>query len=690
MESVDYDSRVYAMSSLLDYSQVTPARKLRRLENKKRKITAFLEISKINDEDRKNTNVDMKRRSSNEELEIHSSASHPKRMKHEGKASCSVDSGFPSSPSSSLGLGERCISVTRPSMSPDELAALRAQLRERQKAKMQKPLFYFTPVGNEAEFHGLANEVLSTPIFLQDIQHLLLCALLGDLAPYKPRWCKLLRWFKVSHVVTLVVEGASSQNFVDHKKELVRVSQLFDKVVEVIPPAKYSSSIPEELLCVAMSVTAQLKMEQRQKSSEVHDLANIQRSYHSCFRIQPPPPPQPPSNGLTTAKPLKPPPSGNKDMFPRLLLLLNPLVMLVENYPLPVKGRQEDKYRDYVFTKDVYEDVTTSSPLFAVDCEMCLTENNILEVARITIVDENLEVVLDTLVKPESPITNYLTSFSGITAPMLINVSTTLADVQQKIRTLLPADAILCGQSLNSDLHALKMMHPYVIDTSIIYNISGVRQKKPSLKLLSQMFLNTEIQSSSKGHCSAEDSMATMRLVQHKLQHSVEYGDVVMGGNNALPRSNPDSSSSPQVPGHLQNKTGLVTSFYSHIKDKNKTAALIGSAEALSQYSLEEVGFHNVGNVAHFVCAGNKEVAQHLKEQPINYNFTLAHMDLQRLEYEPDRQQSIFYKLDQRIAKTYKALAPNALFVVIFSGTTASEETRRKYHSGLCMVKVKS
>lgn len=58
---------------------------------------------------------------------------------------------------------------------------------------------------------------------------------------------------------------------------------------------------------------------------------------------------------------------------------------------------------------------------------------------------------------------------------MLEGVTTTLSDVQQTLRKLLPADAILVGQSLNSDLHTLKMMHPYIIDTSVIFNITGDR-----------------------------------------------------------------------------------------------------------------------------------------------------------------------------------------------------------------------
>lgn len=85
--------------------------------------------------------------------------------------------------------------------------------------------------------------------------------------------------------------------------------------------------------------------------------------------------------------------------------------------------------------------------------------------------------------KPENAITNYLTRYSGITEEMLNDVTVTLHDVQQTLRTLLPPDAILVGQSLNSDLHTLKMMHPYIIDTSVIFNLTGDRYYKISVNV---------------------------------------------------------------------------------------------------------------------------------------------------------------------------------------------------------------
>lgn len=125
----------------------------------------------------------------------------------------------------------------------------------------------------------------------------------------------------------------------------------------------------------------------------------------------------------------------------------------------------ENKYDGYVLTKNKYMDVSPFSPMFGVDCEMCKTSTGDLELTRISIVDEKLNVFYETLVKPHNKIVDYLTRYSGITPKLMKNVTTRLKDVQDALRILLPANAILVGQSLSNDLHALKMMHPYIIDT---------------------------------------------------------------------------------------------------------------------------------------------------------------------------------------------------------------------------------
>jgi len=60
-------------------------------------------------------------------------------------------------------------------------------------------------------------------------------------------------------------------------------------------------------------------------------------------------------------------------------------------------------------------------------------------------------------------------------------------------------------------------MHPYVIDTSVIFNLTGIAGKKSKLSHLTEVFLEETIQADSGGHCPLEDARSAMKLVKLKL-----------------------------------------------------------------------------------------------------------------------------------------------------------------------------
>ena len=83
------------------------------------------------------------------------------------------------------------------------------------------------------------------------------------------------------------------------------------------------------------------------------------------------------------------------------------------------------------------------------------------------------------------------------------------------------------------------MFHQYIIDTSIIYNLSGNRDLKPSLKELSAIFLGKQIQETT--HNPSIDAKVSLELVLLKLRQSIHFGDAIVNGclnNNEINKIN--------------------------------------------------------------------------------------------------------------------------------------------------------
>lgn len=111
-----------------------------------------------------------------------------------------------------------------------------------------------------------------------------------------------------------------------------------------------------------------------------------------------------------------------------------------------------------------------------------------------------------------------------MTEERLLNTTTTLASIQASLVQIIDSDTILVGHSLECDLQALKLAHPHVIDTSVIYQHSRGPPYKPSLKWLAHKWLKRRIQDNVAGHDSAEDAKTCIDLVKLKCQKGKEFG----------------------------------------------------------------------------------------------------------------------------------------------------------------------
>lgn len=158
-----------------------------------------------------------------------------------------------------------------------------------------------------------------------------------------------------------------------------------------------------------------------------------------------------------------------------------------------------------------------------------MTDDDDKALTRVSMVDyDTNQVVYDRLVKPARPIVNYLTQWSGITEKALRSVKTTIAEVQADIlKFLQPQNGltpVLLGHSLESDLKALHLCHPYCIDTALIFQHPRGVPLKPGLAWLTNKYIGREIQNRGDGgHDPEEDARACVDLLKKKVEEGPAF-----------------------------------------------------------------------------------------------------------------------------------------------------------------------
>uniref|UniRef100_A0A182T4L4 RNA exonuclease 4 n=1 Tax=Anopheles maculatus TaxID=74869 RepID=A0A182T4L4_9DIPT len=150
----------------------------------------------------------------------------------------------------------------------------------------------------------------------------------------------------------------------------------------------------------------------------------------------------------------------------------------------------------------------------ALDCEMVGIGPDGKEhmLARVSLVNEKCEIIIDQYVKPQETVTDYRTEISGI-LPEHISHGVEFKTIRELVRQTIHGK-ILVGHALKNDLLVLNLRHPKynIRDTSRFRPIAKKAGSfgTPSLKSIAYALLGEDIQEGS--HDSVEDARAAMKI----------------------------------------------------------------------------------------------------------------------------------------------------------------------------------
>jgi RNA exonuclease 1 len=159
----------------------------------------------------------------------------------------------------------------------------------------------------------------------------------------------------------------------------------------------------------------------------------------------------------------------------------------------------------------------------AIDCEMCETQDPLTgskdpkALCRISIINaENPEeVLLDTLVKPIWPVTDYRSRINGIKKEHLEKVEFTLRHAQAFMMALCSEETVIIGHAVQNDLSALQMEHHVNVDSSFLFHATDNPSATVSLKDLVHSIFKKDMPTT---HDSVNDARMALDSCVHYLK----------------------------------------------------------------------------------------------------------------------------------------------------------------------------
>lgn len=140
----------------------------------------------------------------------------------------------------------------KPKLSGEEYLKLKKLLREQSNKLRIQPKLWLRDIGTAANLiTTVENRV---PLFLSDIQHLIMYSVIGCHSPYNPaRWCQLDKFARLQNTCIFVVENISMYDYVCNESLFPFTTSMFDIKLEFLNPEGYSSNVIQDLVMVPIT-----------------------------------------------------------------------------------------------------------------------------------------------------------------------------------------------------------------------------------------------------------------------------------------------------------------------------------------------------------------------------------------------------------------------------------------------------
>ena len=364
------------------------------------------------------------------------------------------------------------------------------------------------------------------PLRVSDVQNLVLWALTNELGEM-PKWMSVRNKPLIRGAVVMVAPTLCGL-------DALKTSNFTLPYAVQLPRAHHSraaSTVVNELF--------QVKLARKRKAAALKaESGNATEAAAESRAIE--------GSGTEALHPGRHPSGGWRISYVRTFAA-RPVELRDNDYPICDDSRLSTTYASAAATGRPLE-ASARVPLVAIDCEMVLVRGDsmqdggwplVKQLARVAVVSEAGETLMDELVAPEKPVVDYLTCYSGMTEELLRTASVTFEEARARVRGLI-RDCAVVGHSLESDLHALRLSvprqgPPFILDTALLFPLRSNRHGPPAkaaLRTLTALHLKREIQqpqdiasmSTRHGHLPVEDAIAALDLAALKLSRGAAYG----------------------------------------------------------------------------------------------------------------------------------------------------------------------